>query len=382
MPVLRIAGGLLLTLAVLTAALLVGALVLDRNAPAQTEPPAAAVAASPTPTATAGNCEALARVAPQPAPALATKDAGGGMTRVTSAEGDYSLLLPATWSISAGFFSVEAFGQLHAASYDPKAVPTPGPEAPGILPPTYGIRLDIEIWDNADRTPLDRYATTVRIGPDQSSIDPGTFVTIDGRAAYRFAIRDVHRFQREPGQVITTTQTREVWLIATPRDDRIIVAYATPTESDLFPQVEAAVSAMRVTAPFASQVPVIHQRDEISARWLLDAKGAPLAGRRVEAKLVSYREASLAVSGQLGIARMDRDFDELVWVIAVSGPDLPGPLSVPLFHGSGPPPTFPPTTWVLTMAPAVSENGQGTYLASGTAGAWPPRFDALVDRCH
>jgi hypothetical protein len=343
---------------------------------------ASSASASPRPTASA-DCAGLTKIAPQPAPALAVT-AAGQRSVVTSAQGGYSISVPSTWQISPGYFNEPAFGQAHITSYDPKTIPTPGPEAPGIVPPKYGIRLDIEIWDNAARTPLDQYATTIHYWADQSSIDPGAFMTVDGHSAYRFTVRDEHRFSPAPGQLITTRQTRAVWLIAGPRDDRLVVVYATPIESDLFSSVESAVAAMKITAPVASQVPMTHTRAEVTARWLTDAKGLPVVGRRVEAKLATYREAMMTLSGYMGISRMDRDWDELIWVIAVSGPDLPmgrgGPRGI--VGQSGPQPTIAPTTWMLTMAPATNDDGSGTGAAFATQGTWPPRFDDLVDRCR
>jgi hypothetical protein len=92
----------------------------------------------------------------------------------------------------------------------------------------------------------------------------------------------------------------------------------------------------------------------------------------------------MTLSGYMGISRMDRDWDELIWVIAVSGPDLPmgrgGPRGI--VGQSGPQPTIAPTTWMLTMAPATNDDGSGTGAAFATQGTWPPRFDDLVDRCR
>ncbi|TMF60132.1 MAG: hypothetical protein E6I20_14535, partial [Chloroflexi bacterium] len=100
-----------------------------------------------------------------------------------------------------------------------------------------------------------------------------------GGQAYRMTIQDERRFQPSLGPLVATRQTRAVWLVPSPRADRVLVLYATPAESALFPAVERAVSTLQVAAPRSAVLPVVHQRSEILQRWLV-GKSGPIAGRR------------------------------------------------------------------------------------------------------
>ncbi|HEV2010054.1 MAG TPA: hypothetical protein VGS17_03395 [Candidatus Limnocylindria bacterium] len=172
------------------------------------------------------------------------------------------------------------YGQVHLASFDRQTVQTPRPEAGFMLPPEVGITLDIEVWQNSLREPLDRYATGVRIGPDQIEVVPGGPVTVDGRGAFRLTIQDEHRFQPTNAPLIIR-QTRAVWLVPTTRDDRVIVIAATPAESSLLAMAERAVATLRVTTPVELTTPVIVQRSEIVTQWTTGKAGDQIAGRRV-----------------------------------------------------------------------------------------------------
>lgn len=345
--------------------------------------------ASPTVAATTRplDCIALGQLPAMPAPPLAVTDLGDGTQRVTSAEGGYSLVAPKAWSVTGSFAGgiEQAFGQAHFSSFDARTVPTSRPEAGGMLPPEVGIRLDVELWQNPLREPLDRYATGVRIGPDQVTVVPGGPVTIDGRAAFRLTIQDERRFQPSSTPLITTRQTRAVWLIPTTRDDRLIVVAATPAESLLLPQVERAVATLRIAAPLVATKPVTYQRSEIVAKWTV-GKDGPIALRRVAAKLLTYAEATAAMMApptsdpnaprSIGVPRIDHDPDALYWLVAVSGTDLPQGRGGPL----GPPPA--PTAWILYDTPATSDSLSGTGQQFSSAGTWPAGFDALPDRCR
>jgi hypothetical protein len=341
------------------------------------EPSLAAGAAPATSTATT-NCDQLARIALSLAPALAIADAGGGMQRITSAEGGYSFLVPMTWRAKDTFAVQPMFGQVYLTSYDPKTAPTPDPER-WMLPPEVGISFIVQVWRNPDGLSLDRYASLVRIGPDQMSTDAGTFTIIGGQQAYHFTIHDEHRFQPVDRPPVVTRQIRVIWLIQSPRPDWVVVAYATPGESSLLATVERAVAGMTITTPVASRRPVTLQRDAILSSWLLDKSGATIAGRRVEAKLMTYAEANAALNGGGGgLLRIDHDPDDLYWVVAVSGGDLPmgrrGRLS-----SSGTP---PPTAWILYDTAATGGDIAGTGTRYAVQGTWPPSFDALPDRCY
>ena len=350
---------------------------------------------SATPTsasAPAADCVALGAISPIPVPPLAVVDLGDGTKRVTSAEAGYSLVVPGTWLVSGAIAGTVNpwFGQGHMSSYDPRAAPTPRPEAGTILPPEVGVRLDIEMWANPLREPLDIYAQRVHIGPDQIAVLPGAFVRLAGGQAYRMTIQDERRFQPSLGPLVATRQTRAVWLVPSPRADRVLVLYATPAESALFPAVERAVSTLQVAAPRSAVLPVVHQRSEILQRWLV-GKSGPIAGRRAEAKLMTYAEASLAMDARpgaspnpplpMGIPRIDRDPDELFWLVAVSGPDLPASRGGPPGRGVAVG-TPAPTAWILYDTPATNDRGERTGQGFSTAGTWPPGFDTLPDRCH
>lgn len=333
-------------------------------------------------------------------PPLLVTDLGGGLKRVTSAEGGYTLVVPSAWlatASSAGGIEPQ-FAQVHLSSYDPKTVPTPWPEAGGMLPPEAGIRLDLELWWNPDHLSPERYAAGVRIGPDQAAVLPGATVTVAGKPAYRFAIQDERRFQPNNARLVTIRQTRAVWLVPTLREDRMLVVAATPAESDLLPAVERAVATIAIVPGIRSERPVTRQRSDILNQWLLGKDGNAIPGRRVEAKLMTYADASAALSaphigdpngpptgggpGSRAIPRMDHDPYALYWVVVVSGPDLPqgrgGPLGAP---------SPAPTAWIFYDTAATDEStsgGTGTqYVGAGPATpAWPLGFDRLPDLCR
>lgn len=345
--------------------------------------------ASPTtPSSPAGvaNCVALAAIPRVPVAPLDIRDLGDGTRRVSSAEGGYAIVVPGHWLVSGSWAGglEPSFAQTHMSSYDPKAAPPSRPEAGTILPPEVGIRFDIELWANLLNESPDVYAKRLHIGPDQVAVLAGSYVNVNGQQAYRLTIQDERRFQPTTGPLITTRQTRAVWLVPSPRADRMLLLYATPAENALLTTVERAVRTLQVMPPASAVVPVTKQRSEIRDQWLV-GKSGPIAGRRVEAKLMTYAEASIALHGRqgtspatpMGILRIDRDPDELFWLVAVSGPDLPQGRGGP--HAGTP----PPTSWMLYNAPAtdarVSGGTGGSYSSSGN---WPPQFDALPDRCH
>lgn len=338
---------------------------------------------NPSPTAlpsatTAPNCAALALVTPVPAPGLATADLGDGTQRVTSAEAGYSIVVPGSWSVSPGIFTTSSpsFGQAHISSYDPKTVDPASVIASGrMLSPDVGIRLDIELWRNPKVEGPEDYARNVHIGPDQAAVLPGAILTIAGQRAYRTTIQDEHRFQRTSGPLEVTRRTRLLWLVPVVRPDRMLVIYATPGESTLGSRVEAAVATLQLSQPHVSHMPVVHQRDAVLRQWTYDKNGARIAGRRAEAKLISYTDAAAAM-GSGSLHRIDRDPDELFWLVAVSGPDLAQGRSG--LRQSSP----APVTWIQFSAPATNGRYEGTGTQYGTAGSWPPNFDGVHDRCR
>ena len=363
----------------LIAALGAGTLLRDYRAePSATpsfEPSGIPALAAPTPRPQP-NCIALGQIAPTPVQQLATPDLGNGTKSITSAEGGYTLVVPRSWLVQPGILPGTAwFGQVHITSYDPATIGRLGPEAPDMLPPDFGISLDLQLWWNPTGEALDQYAQQVHIGPDQRAVLPGSFVTIAGRQAYRMTIQDEHRFQSANGPIVTTTQTRLVWIFPTDRADRVLVVYATPGESGLLPGVEKIVGGLVLSNAASPSLPVIHQRDEIINSWMYDKSGTQIAGRRVEAKLMTYAEAVAAFRPGGGILRIDRDPGELFWLVAVSGPNLPQGRG-----GQGGTP--PPTTWIMYEAPATSDRYEMTGTQYASTGTWPANFDALPDRCR
>jgi len=348
----------------------------------------AGTSASPTPPVAApstatSNCDVLARITPAPAPPLEIVDLANGTKRLTSAEAGYSIVAPSDWLVFSSFIfspgvlnSTPSFGQAHLTSYDPNAIDRANMIAFGrMLPPSVGIRVDIELWRNPKLETAEDYRKNVRIGPDQSVVLPGRAVTIAGQPAYQTTIQDEFRFQPTTGPLEITRQTRLLWLVPVLRQDRMLVISATPGESALRSQVESMVSTLRIAPPVVSQLPVINQRDAILHQWLYDKTGAPIAGRRVEAKLVSYTDSVAAMNGG-GLLRIDRDPEELFWLVAVSGgPDLPQPRGGPAQYSPV------PTTWIEYQAPATTGRYEGTGTTIASSGTWPPGFDALIDRC-
>jgi len=338
-------------------------------------------------------CVELARLPDRPAPPLALVELGDGTRRITSADGGYSISAPTAWSVTGSFSGAiePLFGQVHLGSFDRQRVQTPRPEAGYMLPPEVGINLDIEIWQNPKREPLERYALGVGVGPDQVAVVPGGPLTLDGRAAYRFTIQDERRFQPANAPLIVTRQTRAIWLVPMTREDRLVVIAATPAESPLLALAETAVASLRVTSPVVSSKPVTLQRREIVKQWTTSPDGTPIAGRRVSAKLMTYAEASAEVMAPhttqanaprgIGIARIDHDADALFWLVAVAGPDLPQGRGGPMTAGSP-----PPTAWMLYDVSATGGSAAGTGMqyagASAASGTWPLGFDALPDRCR
>lgn len=266
-----------------------------------------------------------------------------------------------------------------------------------MLPAEVGIQLGLEVWWNPDHLAPERYAANVRIGPDQIAVLPGTALTVAGRPAYRFTIHDETRFQPSNGPLITVRQTRAVWLVPTLRDDRMLVVVATPAESDLLPVVERAVSTIAIAPAFRTVRPVTVQRSEILRTWQVDKAGDPIPDRRVEAKLMTYAEASAAMfaphngdqngpstgggPGSRAIPRLDHDPEALYWVVAVSGPDLPQGRLGPM---DGPSPV--PTAWMFYDTPATTDSASGTGVqyagVSASTPSWPFGFDALPDLCR
>lgn len=341
----------------------------------------ASTVATPIPTA-APNCDVLARITPAPAPELAKADLGNGIQRITSAEGGYSILVPASWHVSAGLWSGASpqFGQAHITSYDPTSVDIRDPvtsRAFGrMMSPDVGIRLDVEVWRNPKHESADAYVKNVHIGADQSAVLPGRVVTIAGQRAYHATIQDEFRFQPTTGPLEITRQTRLLWLIPVLRPDRMLIVHATPGESALRARVEAAVATLELFPAVVAVLPVIHQRDAVLKQWLHDKNGARIAGRRAEAKLTTYAEAAAAMNSGV-MVRMDRDPDEAFWLVAVSGPDLPRGRGGPMM--ASPP---PPVTWIQFSTPATNTRYEGTGTRYSSVGVWPPDFDSLADRCH
>jgi hypothetical protein len=90
---------------------------------------------------------------------------------------------------------------------------------------------------------------------------------------------------------------------------------------------------------------------------------------------------STAAPKPIQLLRLDHDPDDLYWVVAVSGADLPQGRGGPMGIGvSGTTPA--PTAWILYDTSATSDDLAGTGTQIATQGSWPPGFDALPDRCR
>ena len=344
------------------------------------------------------DCADLAKTTPVTVPPLLITELGDGTKRVTSAEGGYTLAVPDAWlatANSAGGIEPQ-FAQAHLVSFDPRTAPTARPESGNMLPPEVGIHLDLELWWNPDHLSPAQYAPGVRIGPDQIAVLSGSAVAIGGRSAYRFTIQDERRFQPSNAPLVMVRQTRAVWLVPTMRDDRMLVVAATPAESGLLSTVERAVATLAIAPGIRSERPITRQRSEILKEWLVGSDGSSIPGRRVEAKLMTYTDASEALNsshtgtpngptgggpGSRVIPRMDHDPDALYWVVVVSGPDLPQGRLGPMAAGSP-----APTAWIFYDTPATTDNASGTgaqYAGSGPGTPpWPAGFDTLPDLCH
>jgi len=386
---IEIASRLFVVLIAIVGALAVGQTLRDYRmsslAPTEEPPSGALNGASSLAVSNRANCEVLARLSPVSAPPLAIADLANGTKRLTSAEGGYVIDVPSSWLVQAGPFTTPMFGQVHMTSYDPSSIDQRALSAPGMLPPEAGIAVDLQIWRNPTGEAPDRYVdNVVHYHPDGVTALPGSYVTVAGQQAYQAAIQDEHRFQPGTGPLVVTRQTRLVWVVPTLRPDRYLVVIAQPGESALRHAVEDALKSLRVTKPVVSQMPVTHQRSEIFDQWL-NGKSGPIPGRRVEAKLMTYAEAEAAMRGghDHGLLRIDRDPDELFWLVAVSGgPDLPLPRGGPLRLGSGPPATPTPTAWMLYDMAATNDRGEMTGMSLSSNGTWPPGFDAQPDLCH
>lgn len=334
---------------------------------------------TPSPSATPARCEVLAHLAPAPVPPLTSTDAGNGMKRVTSAEGGWSLEVPASWFVNPGFLGGLALGQAAITSYELKGLDYSGMIGPNMLPASTGVRLHVELWSNPSRDAPEQFAPSVRIGGDQTTLVDGAAVVLGGQRAFRVVLEEERRQEREPGgPIVAMRQSRALWVVPSLRPDRMLVIYAWPRENALITSAERIVSTLVLTQPVPPRMPVLAQRDEIVRRWLFDEKtGEPIPGRRAEAKLVTYAEANGAMgAGALpGGGRIDRDPEELFWVVAVSGDGLPTGRGSLLATAS-------PTRWLLYITPATNDRMEMTGAAFGAQGDWPPFFDALADRCH
>jgi len=386
---IAIASRLFVVLIAIVGGLALGQTLRDyrMSSPAPTEEPASGAlnGASSLAVSNRANCDVLARLSRVSAPPLAIADLGNGTKRLTSAEGGYLIDVPSSWLVQAGPFTTPMFGQVHMTSYDPSSIDQRALPVAGMLPPETGIAVDLQIWRNPTGEAPDRYVeNVVHYHPDGVAVLPGSYVTVAGQRTYQAAIQDEHRFQPGTGPLVVTRQTRLVWVVPILRPDRYLVVIAQPGESPLRHAVEDALKSLHVMKPVVSQMPVIHQRSEIFDRWL-NGKSGPIPGRRVEAKLMTYAEAEAAMRGgnDHGLFRIDRDPDELFWLVAVSGgPDLPLPRGGPLRLGSGSPATPTPTAWMLYDMAATNDRGEMTGMSLSSNGTWPPGFDAQPDLCH
>jgi len=288
---------------------------------------------------------------PRPTPTLAVAPAPGGLARAENAAGGWSLAVPDGWWPQRWGFGGAMFW-----THDPDL----GIASPGLSlnwPGTSVVR--VEIWVNPDHLDATGYAREYfRTGASP--------MTIAGREGATFTVDRGAQPPDNHGLV-----ERE-WIVPTLFDGRMLVITATPADTAYRQEVDALVASIALSSPLpASQKPDI-TRQQVLDRWVgAKVKQQPT---RVEAKLVRFEDVNARGLGN-GMARLDRDPRQLVWVVAVSLKGLPDSG----FGGRGLVDTGP-QKWTAYVTPAFStDSGDGLWSQYSANGDWPDWFDALVD---
>jgi len=326
-------------------------------------------------------CDGLSGMAPAPRVPLSIKDLGNGSTRVVSAEGGWSLLVPSAWSVRPGIFGYPGFGQASISSYNPDGLPYRGNIGHGFLPPATGVRIHVEVWANPKSLVPVQYAASLGIFGDQVGFEAERSIPLGGQLAFRAVVKEERLLGHDVNGPIFTRQSRLLWVVPTPASDRLLVLYAWPRENQLIASADSIVSTLSLSPPLVARVPVKYSRDQVLHKWRYDANGESIRGRRAEAKLMTegdFTRALPGISSAFGLdlvnrsLRIDQDPGKLLWIVAVSGGDLGHDwLQSP-----------PQYRWILSTAAATSETLPTDLTIFSTGGDWPSVFDGLTDLCR
>jgi hypothetical protein len=300
-------------------------------------------------------------VTPRPTPTLPVSTAAPGVTRVESAPGGWRIDFPEGW-----WPTRSGFGGASLSTRDP-AFGFGSPIRPSgwtWTPPS----LRIEVWANPGQLDLNAWVAANFADNLVTKAIDRTQVTIAGTTAILL------RRSSGPQPPDNSMLAEKTWIVPTTRADRVLVITATPADSVYQSELDASVASLAVFSPQAPSPTIDISRQQVLERWTNGPLGTP---GRVEAKLVKWSEANAGGTGN-GLARLDRDPDQLVWIVAVS------------VAGGSPGFTLPsrgvrggdPFRWTLYVTPASSsDDGNGGWSQSSGKGDWPEFFDTLVDRC-
>jgi len=342
---------------------------------------AAAVALSLTSPPRSGGCDGLRGTVPAPRLPLSIKDLGTGSTRVVSAEGGWSLLVPSGWSVRPSIFGYAGFGQASISSYNPDAMKYSGNIGPGFLPTSTGVRLDIDVWANPKKLDPAQYAASLHLFADQAGFEDEQMVPLGGQVAFRAVVKEDHLVGHDANGPIIKRQSRLLSVVPVLGSDRLLILDAWPRENPLIATADSIVSTLSLSTPVVARVPVKYSRDEVLHKWLYDAGGAKIAGRRAEAKLMTDAEftgALPAISDSFGLdlvsrsLRINEDPGKLLWVVVVSGGDL----------GHDWYQTPSEYRWIFFTAAATSETLPIDLKIYSTGSDPPSVFDDLTDLCR
>jgi hypothetical protein len=312
---------------------------------------------------------------------LAIQDLGTGSTRVVSAEGGWSLLVPSGWSVRPSIFGNAGFGQASISSYNPDGMKFSGNIGPGFLPISTGVRLDVDVWANPNNLDPAEYAASLHLFVDQAGFEAKQTIPLGGQLAFHAVVKEDHLVGHDANGPIITRQSRLLWVVPVPESDRLLVLDAWPRENPLIATADSIVSSLLLSTPVVALVPVTFSRDQVLHKWLYDAGGAKIPDRRAEAKLMTdaeFTRALPAISDSFGLdlvsrsLRIDQDPDKLLWVVVVSGGDL----------GHDWYQTPPEYRWIFFTAAATSETLPIDLKIYSTDSHWPSEFDTLTDLCR
>ena len=294
---------------------------------------------------------------------LAIDDIGSGAKRVTSAAGGWTLDVPTSWFVTEGAATGSGSSNATFQSFDPAT--------PGLTPmhPPPGVSLVVRPYANVQSAPLGAVADeAAHEWPGQSALVARDAPLIAGQRAE-------HRvFAAKPGEGLNYQPGVALWVVPTLRPDLDLVLYAQPAELPQLATADAIVASLRVALPVVPNA-ISKSRAQVIAKDLADPSGTPVAGRRVEAKLVRYRDVAMAPqrTAASGITRLVRDPDELFWLVGTAGPSLGGtaPLGGPYFQFRA----------ILHIVPASKDDLAGTWGMGIADADWPSSFDAFTDLC-